>query len=128
MIMKITSQKTTNLLMTFAIVLLLICSVHYHNLYVSYRDSYVHEALEATENMLKIDKDLSQQSSDDLKARVDKTLDWYLWQLHRLSQNPKLIDDKNHFDRVVKMALDAGYDLSGEELTGLRGEDFEAYY
>jgi len=126
--MKITFQKTTILLMSIAIVLLLICSVHYHNLYVSYRDSYVHEALEATENMLKIDKDLSQQSSDDLKERVDKTLDWYLWQLHRLSQNPKLIDDKNHFERVAKMALDAGYDLSGEELTGLRGEDFEAYY
>lgn len=114
--------------MAIAIVLLLICSVHYHNLYVSHRDSYAHELLEATENMLKIDKDLSQQSSDDLRERVDKTLDWYMWKLHRLSQNPKLIDDKNHFERVAKMALDVGYDLSGEELTGLRGEDFEAYY
>ncbi|MCF6226504.1 MAG: hypothetical protein L3J22_09435 [Xanthomonadales bacterium] len=123
--MKITFQKTTILLMSIAIVLLLICSVYYY-MHVSARGGYVHVVLEAAENMLKIDKDLSQQSSEDLKERVDMTLDWYLWKVHRLSQHPKLIDEeKNHFERVERMALEAGYDLSGEELTGHREE---AYY
>ena len=124
-IMKIGFKNTAIVFLSVATVLLSISTMYYWGMYMAYKDSYVNVALEATENMLKIDKDLTEQSTEELNTRIDATLDWYMTRVHGLSQHPDLFANGLRFERVTTMATEAGYDLSGEELTGIRGEVYE---
>jgi hypothetical protein len=123
--MKFELKTTVIAVLSVAAVLLSITTVYFFTMYASFRDSYVRVSLDATEYMLKVDKDFSDGRSEELKARIDATLDWYLTQVHALGQHPDLVSgDIRHFERVLKMAREAGYDLSEEELIGKRGEDY----
>lgn len=124
--MKIGFKNTAFVLLSLATVFLSISTMYYAGMYLSYRDGYVHVVLEATENILKIDKDLTEQSTEELNTRIDATLDWYMTRVHGLSQRrPDLLADELSYERVTTMASEAGYDLSGEELAGIRGEVYE---
>ena len=105
--------------LSVAAVLLSITTVYFYTMYASSRDSYVGVSLEAAEYMLKVDKDFSEGRSEELKARIDATLDWYLTRVRALGQHPDLLSGHiRQYERVLKMAREAGYDLSKEELVG----------